>query len=286
MQAEDQAAGWPAGWIYGIIGVSFREAPTSPWNCESPKAAGACGGQVGMSATRQTAVALMAKAPRSGEVKTRLCPPYSFEEAAGLYRCFLLDKMEQVRELRDSRRCGNNDFAAEGVVPVVSYAPGEARDLFESLAGPDFTLIPQRGGDLGARLAATFENLFAAGFRSALVLDSDTPTLPAEYLRRALGVLGETEADVVLGPSEDGGYYLIGLREPHPELFENVPWSTEEVLPETLRRAAGGGLRVARLPSWFDVDTPRDLGRLVSSLRGDVGSGARHTRRFLLEEAR
>jgi hypothetical protein len=116
-----------------------------------------------------------------------------------------------------------------------------------------------------------------------ILIDSDTPTLPTEYLERAVAVMSGGDHDLVLGPSDDGGYYLIGLRRQHPELFEGVPWSTPTVLEETERRASALGLRSIRLPAWYDVDTGADLARLEADLAvGPVG-GPRHTRRFLLE---
>ncbi len=212
-------------------------------------------------------VAIMAKAPRAGDVKTRLCPPLTVAEAADLYRAFLLDKIEQVRSL---------EAASHGI----AHTPDDARAIFAELA-PDFILIPQRGGDLGRRLAATFAHFFAGGYTGVLLVDSDTPSLPTEFLLQALDVIAKPDTDLVLGPSEDGGYYLVGLRAARPELFEGVPWSTSGVLPETTRRARDLGLGVAWLPRWFDVDTGPDLERLRGSLAATAGPAPRHTRRFL-----
>lgn len=215
---------------------------------------------------------IMAKAPRAGEVKTRLCPPLSASEAAGLYRGFLLDKIEQVRTLKEA-------------TPAIAYAPVDGRIFFEALA-PGFTLIPQLGADLGARLASSFEQFFGKGSGPALAIDSDTPTLPTDFLEQALDLMRMPQVDLVLGPTEDGGYYLIGLRALHRELFEGILWSTDRVLPETLRRAEAKGLRVACLPSWFDVDTPEDLERLEAALRRAQGIEPWHTRGFFMERAR
>jgi hypothetical protein len=218
------------------------------------------------------AVAIMAKAPRAGEVKTRLCPPLSGAEAAELYRCFLLDKIEQVRSLQGAR-------------PAIAYTPEEGRAFFEAVA-PDFRLLPQRGEDLGARLAGTFAALFAQGYAGALAIDSDTPTLPPGLLQQAVDLIAGPAADVVLGPCEDGGYYLIGLRRLHRQLFEGIAWSTDRVLPETLRRAKGLGLTVASLPTWLDIDTPEDLERLQVSLARTETDLPRHTRDFFRERPR
>jgi hypothetical protein len=218
---------------------------------------------------RRNAVTIMAKAPRAGEVKTRLSPPLSPRDAAELYRCFLLDKIEQVRTLTTAS-------------PAIAYTPPDGRGFFEGVA-PDFLLVPQRGPDLGARLANSFEHIFAMGHAAAFAIDSDTPTLPTAYLEQALNLIATPGIDLVLGPSEDGGYYLIGLRALTRELFEDMPWSTAQVVPETFRRAEGKGLKVAALPPWFDIDTPEDLEQLEASLAGPGGNAARHTRRFFME---
>lgn len=223
-------------------------------------------------ASKPIAVAIMAKAPRAGEVKTRLCPPLSLADAAELYRRFLLDKIEQVTSLRTA------SFA-------IAYTPAEARAFFEEVAS-GFVLVPQRGADLGDRLANSLGELLERGHRGALAIDSDTPTLPLGFLQEALDLVMMPGIDVVLGPTEDGGYYLIGLRTVHRELFEAMAWSTSQVLLETIRRADAKGLRVACLPPWYDIDTPDDLARLQTALAASNGDNPRHTRKFLQERAR
>ena len=219
------------------------------------------------SASSKVAVAIMAKAPRPGEVKTRLCPPLLATEAAALYRCFLLDKIAAVAALADAQ-------------PVIAYTPDEARTEFDGLA-PGFSLVAQHGPDLGARLHATLAALLEAGHAGAIAVDSDTPTLPGDFLQQAVRYLSRPGPDVVLGPTEDGGYYLIGVRFPHRELFDAVPWSTSDVLDVTLRRAADAGLRAVCLSPWFDVDTPDDLERLQTALDADAATAACQTRRLL-----
>jgi uncharacterized protein len=214
------------------------------------------------------AVAIMAKAPRPGAVKTRLCPPLLAAEAAALYRCFLLDKIAAVQAL-------------SGVRPMVAYTPDEAQTEFAMLA-PDFALVPQRGRDLGARLHTTLASLLAAGHPGAIAVDSDTPTLPREFLQQAVDCLTGPGPDVVLGPTEDGGYYLIGVRVANRALFDDMPWSTSAVLEITLRRAAAAGLQTVCTPAWFDVDTPDDLRRLRTVLDGGRSAAeAGETARFL-----
>ena len=215
------------------------------------------------------ALCIMAKAPEPGRVKTRLCPPLSPDDAAELYRCFLLDKIAQARQVA-------------GVEPVLAYAPAQAAAVFEALA-PGFTLLPQRGADLTARLTAVCVEIFRNGCDAAILIDSDTPTLPTARLERAVAVMSDGGCGLVLGPSEDGGYYLIGLRRLHPELFEGMQWSTPTVLEETLRRARALGLNAVTLPAWYDVDTAADLVRLKADLVAGPHGGPRHTRRFVLE---
>lgn len=226
----------------------------------------------GGSPPRTVAVAIMAKAPWPGAVKTRLCPPLGAAEAAALYRCFLLDKIAAVRMLMNTRA-------------VIAYSPDEAAAEFGVLA-PDFALMAQRGPDLGARLHATLASLLADGHSGAIAVDSDTPTLPREFLQQAVDCLTRREADVVLGPTDDGGYYLIGLRAAHAVLFEAVPWSTSAVLEVTLSKASAAGLRTVCLPTWFDIDTPDDLRRLERMLDGPAAAVAGQTGRFLASRRR
>lgn len=218
--------------------------------------------------TGRPVLAVMAKAPRAGEVKTRLCPPLSPAEAADLAGAFLLDAIDLAR-------------GVDGVRRVIAFAPDDAGALFRGVA-PDFTAIPQRGQDLGARLHHVFEDVLPADGSGAIVVGSDLPTLPRRHLDDAIARLAH--GDVVIGPSEDGGYYLIGLRAPCPALFSGMTWSTDTVFDETMRRARAAGLRVSVLPPWFDVDTPVDLERLDAALATD-GDGARHTRRFFAARA-
>jgi rSAM/selenodomain-associated transferase 1 len=211
-----------------------------------------------------SALAIMAKAPRAGEVKTRLCPPLTPTEAASLAEAFLLDRIEQVRGV-----------AAR---PAIAYAPADAEPVFRELA-PGFSLLPQRGPDLGARMAGAVVDLLADGGPGVVLVGTDSPTLPRAVLAEALERVART--DLVLGPSEDGGYYLIGLQRPRPELFADMAWSTADVLEETMRRARVLGLSTALLPAWFDVDTGDDLARLERELTVGPGPEAPHTRRYL-----
>ena len=219
----------------------------------------------------RSALFVMAKDPRPGQVKTRLCPPLDHGTAARLYRCFLQDVLDLVS-------------AVPGVDPVVAYTPAEARAAFARLVNGRFALVAQTGADLGARLENTFRVLFGQGYQRVAAVSTDSPDLPPEYLHEAFRYL--ERSSVVLGPCPDGGYYLIGMSRLVPNLFREMPWSTDRVVPLTEERAARQGLEVARLPEWHDVDTPDDLGRLCVELTRATQPGGRapRTAAFCREE--
>lgn len=216
---------------------------------------------------RLPAVAVMAKVPGAAPVKSRLHATLTEARATELYRCFLLDRLDALAALPD-------------VAPVLAFTPARARADIAALAPAGVRLIAQEGDDLTERLTRLFARLLGDGHAAALAMDSDSPTLPMDYVADGARALARGEADVVLGPSDDGGYYLIGLREPCPVLFDGVPWSTPEVLPLTLDRARSRGLRVRLLPAWFDVDTAADLARLREELE-ERGAGPARTTAFV-----
>ena len=199
------------------------------------------------------AVAVMTKVPGMTVVKSRLHESLGAERATELYRCFLLDRLDALATLRD-------------ISGAVAFTPPEAEALMRTLAPSALTLVPQRGADLGERLSNILTDLLDLGHIAALAVDSDSPTLPMAYVAEAATVLSGAKCDVVLGPCEDGGYYLIGLRCPQPALFERIPWSTDAVFAMTLDKARARGLSVHVLPQWFDVDTEADLRRLHADM--------------------
>lgn len=194
---------------------------------------------------------LMAKQPAPGQTKTRLIPALNAHAAAELYHCFLLDKIRQMRQV-------------EAVQPAIAYYPATARTYFGMIA-PDFTLYLQQGNDLSERLKHVIQVAFDQGYDQVAAIDSDTVTLPSEYLMMALDVLHQPEVDVSIGACEDGGYYAIGMKAPHLSLFD-VQMSTARVLEDTLTKAKAARLSVHRLPAWYDVDTPADLQRLRAEI--------------------
>ena len=211
------------------------------------------------------ALMVVAKRPKPGQTKTRLSPPLSADQASGLYQCFLEDTLDLARAVPDAAR-------------ILAFAPRDEASFFGGLA-PDFTLIPQVGRDLGERLDNALACCFGEGFSRSVVVGSDSPTLLAAHIARAFDLL--EEADVVLGPCDDGGYYLVGLKRPQPGLLRRVRMSTPTVLRDTLALAKREGLRVALVPPCYDVDTVEDLMRLQIELKQTPGEIASHTRRFL-----
>jgi rSAM/selenodomain-associated transferase 1 len=223
------------------------------------------------------AFTVMAKAPIPGKVKTRLSPPLTAAQAADLNACFLRDTV------------ANLSLAASQVSAevVISYTPVGEEAAFVGVLPPGTLLLPQRGDSFGERLLASAEDLFACGFGSVCLIDSDSPTVPTGEFVRAAQVLGECETRAVLGPSADGGYYLIGMQRAEPNLFDRITWSTEQVCAETLDRAREIELAVSLLNEWYDVDDAFSLDRLQQELResplGWRGYPAPHSRAYLRE---
>jgi rSAM/selenodomain-associated transferase 1 len=238
------------------------------------------------------ALAVMTKVPHAGKVKTRLVPPLTPEEAAELNKCFLRDTAAVI-----SRSCSGGlrppDTARAGVHPgpqraplqscgIAVYTPLGAESAYTDLLSDDFSLLPQRGDGFGERLYFAVEDLFKCGFSSVSLIDSDSPTVPSENFEEAVKLLNTRDDRVVLGPSDDGGYYLIGLKKPHRQLFEQIDWSTERVLKQTIECATRIGLEVELLPTGYDVDDHASLRRLCKELLGNTTSGvAPYTREFL-----
>jgi rSAM/selenodomain-associated transferase 1 len=218
-----------------------------------------------MSTSLKKALILFAKRPVPGRVKTRLTPPLTAGEAAELYRCMLEDILAKTAGLA-------------GVDRHIFYEPDpEAAAYFARLARP-IPAAPQRGVDLGERMANAFADLFAAGYGEIAIIGTDLPDLPITYIVESFLRLAEEGIDAVYGPSRDGGYYLLALRELHGDLFRDIIWSSETVLEKSLERGERRGLGMALLPLWHDVDTAEDLER--PELR-DEGNGAPRTRKFL-----
>ncbi len=226
------------------------------------------------------ALAVMSKAPRPGTVKTRLCPPLTPLEAAELNTCFLQDTAENLANV--AAQTGHAH-------PIISYTPVGDEALFDGLLPRGFHLLPQRGEDFSQRLNYTVEDALAMGFSSVCLIDSDSPTVPAAAYLRAVAELGRSGDRVVLGPSHDGGYFLIGLKAAHSAVFSDITWSSSQVAGQTRERCATAGLDVVELPLWYDVDDTATLSILESELlfgqppkfASTKGYVAENTRKYL-----
>lgn len=220
----------------------------------------------------------MTKAPKPGRVKTRLSPPLTPEEAAGLNTCFLRDTSAAIT-------AAVSDGLAMG---VGVYTPVGEEAAYDGILPNDFALIPQRGDAFGERLTFAMEDLLGVRFESACLINSDSPTVPAQAYADAARVLHESGDDrIVFGASDDGGYYLIGMKKLHRRLFQEIDWSTERVAEQTMARAAEIGMEIYHLPTWYDVDDRATLRRLCNDLlkprpvgRDSVEPGAQRTQGY------
>lgn len=217
---------------------------------------------------QRTVIAVMAKQPQVGRTKTRLCPPFEPHEAAGLYEALLRDSILLAHSV-------------PGASLAAAITPPDSRHYFTQICPPGTLLLPVEGADIGVCLSNCIEGLLSAGFHRVLAMNVDGPSLPPEYLQQGAAALADH--DVVLGPGEDGGYYLIGMRRFHAGLFQNIAWSSPYVLEQTLDRVQQYGLRARLLPAWYDVDTPDDAARLARELRGLPASALPHTRAFMAQ---
>lgn len=207
------------------------------------------------------ALLLFAKAPIPGQVKTRLCPPLTDDEASSLHGSFVLDSLERSKAAIQQGKLALDRF--------IACAPSAEHVFFKILGERHGVgLLDQIGDDLGARMHQASAELFARGYRRVLILGTDLPSLPLTIYAEALSLLDRH--DMVLGPAEDGGYYALGLTRPAPKLFEGIAWSTPTVATDTLARAESLGLTVGHLPRWRDVDTFDDLQALIAEAAADA----------------
>lgn len=230
------------------------------------------------------ALAVMAKAPRAGKVKTRLQPPMSADEAAALNVRFLRDTAENIAGVA-------GEGGSQG---LICYTPVGDEEAFDDLLPDGFGLIAQRGDGFGERLLYATQDILSCGFGAVCLIDSDSPTLPGVALREAVRELNRPGERAVIGPSEDGGYYLIGMKRAETKLFERIAWSTENVYAQTVERAREAGMELVELPKWYDVDDAATLAVLERELIHDErprfaameGYDAKWTREMLAERVR
>jgi rSAM/selenodomain-associated transferase 1 len=197
----------------------------------------------------RNALIILVKYPRKGQVKTRLGSGIGFENARQLYSCFVLDTLEAISSTKNAVR--------------IAYDPPEAARSVEEWLGPDYGYFPQEGEDFGMRLQDAFRKTFAEGFENAVLIATDCPDIKMETIDEGFRRLKWT--DSVIGPSPDGGYYLIGFKAQSfvPAAFENIPWGTADVCNKTLSTLKQAGLHPHILPQWRDIDTAADLADLI-----------------------
>ncbi len=206
--------------------------------------------------SHKAVLVIFAKAPIPGQVKTRLCPPLTADEAATLHGSFVLDTLERTRTAVVKLRLPLDRYlACSPSSTLVFFKIMEERQAVK--------LIDQEGDDLGARMNQAFETMFARGYKRVLIVGTDVPSLPLQHYQQALALLENN--DLVVGPALDGGYYLIGLNKPAPALFENIPWSTDRVLALTREKADSLRLSHALLPAWRDIDTIDDVQAMIEA---------------------
>lgn len=210
------------------------------------------------------ALIVFAKVPRAGEVKTRLTPVLTPSEAARLYESFLRDALRLYRTSRaDVRLYLAPPLPDEPVLPDAKVG----------------TILKQKGDGLGARMKGAFRETFDAGYEQVAIVGTDHPTLPFPFVRQSFTAL-DAPRSVCIGPSEDGGFYLLGMNDFYPQLFEGMTYSHESVFTDTLARVGTTDARLTVLPRWYDVDTPAMLERMLDDLQ-DEEVEAPHTRRLI-----
>ncbi len=209
--------------------------------------------------TEGSALAVMFRVPSAGRVKTRLTPPLTKKEVFLLYTLFLEDLFTSLKGLEDIHIYGF--YTQDGMISAI---PDAVRDVA--------TLLPQRGRGLGERILHTFSTLFSMGYSRVVTIGSDSPDVPLEHIQKAFSML--STRDCVIGPAEDGGYYLIGLKYPWKGLFVDIPWSTSRVLETTLQRARYLSVDYTLIDGWYDVDDTTGLLRLTKRNRKSLLSSS------------
>lgn len=218
--------------------------------------------------THANALAVMAKAPVAGQVKTRLLPVLTPEEAAELSRALLVDQLNHLSGLKSA------DL-------YLAFTPDDARASMAELASAPFRLFAQEGDDLGARMNGVFDWLRAQGHRNMVLIGGDLAPVPLRNLAEAFTALEVAGERVVLGPSRDGGYYLVGMNRSTPQIFDGMTWSHDRVLAQTTAKLSASKIEFHLLPTWFDIDTVDDLRRMKSQLPPDCASAMKLTLEFL-----
>jgi hypothetical protein len=195
--------------------------------------------------TKDKLILFFIKSPVSGQVKTRLAEQTGQEHAAELYKLFVLDLLESLKRLKTNFQ--------------IHYLPSNQKDEIKNWLGPQYDFTVQKGNDLGERMKNAFSNAFENNFNRVIIIGSDCPDLPPEFISQAFSEL--ESYDAVIGPAIDGGYYLIGLTKNSftPQAFENITWSSQLVLDQTIDILKKHNKKIFLLPAWNDIDTAEDL---------------------------
>ncbi len=215
-------------------------------------------------------IIIMAKVPRAGNVKTRLSPILSSAQRETLAEAFLADAIAKTRN-----RCDKL---------IVAFTPASEKDYFARFDAENITLIEQTGASLGDKMSNAFEFAFQSNSDASVVMiGTDSPTFPAEFIRDAFDAL-ETEAEMILGKAADGGFYLIGLRKNFENLFENIEWSSPRVYEQITRNIEDLKINLQTISAWYDIDEPADLLKLKAEMSGEeqVQLTVPHTFQWLL----
>ncbi len=203
----------------------------------------------------------MAKVPLPGLAKTRLCPPLSPSGAASLAMCFVQDVIESALRVNPH--------------VILAYTPTKGRAILEPALPAGLQWLEQQGDNLAERLVAAIAYAYDQGFAPIIVLGTDSPTLPPAFIEQAFGSLSTGSADVVLGPTVDGGYYLVGVRKPEPNIFHDIAWSSPDTFKQTARNVRQLNFKLLTLEQWYDVDTFTDLQSLNDELLRDPNTRER-----------
>ena len=212
------------------------------------------------------AIVIMAKVPAAGMVKTRLQSVLSPEQSAALAAAFLQDTEKKAKAVCDKT--------------ILAFSPPEKRKQLQDLLQYEHIFIEQKGSDLGEKIFNAFEFAFAQDSDAVVIIGADSPTVPTDFIEQAFEFL-DTNSDAVLGKTEDGGFYLIGLRVLRKEIFENVAWSSEKTFEQVRRNIMNLNLHLREVPDWYDVDEPRDLEKLKTELSTSGNARRRAPQTFL-----
>jgi rSAM/selenodomain-associated transferase 1 len=196
-------------------------------------------------------IVIMTKVPLAGTVKTRLQPRFTPEQSADLAECFLRDTIAKVKDSKFKL--------------IIAYAPAGKSAFFDKYSLSDAVLTGQKGANLGEKIYHAFEFAFSGNSDSVVMIGTDSPTFPKNFIEQAFEKL--EKSDAVLGGTADGGFYLIGLRTLRREIFENVAWSSAKTFEQTAQNIKNVNLTLSEVPVWYDVDTPEDLEKLASEFQ-------------------